>query len=142
MTLDPQTWAGAARLVSDPARAASLVRDVLTKAQRHRQVLREVAADLSGLAALVRAWASGEYRHVPWRTVVMAAGALLYFANPLDLVPDVVLVAGYLDDVTVIGLVAAALRRDLDRFRAWQEQVGGARAWGLAGLGAWGPEGL
>jgi len=120
MRLDPEMTAEAADFARDRDRTSSLVRDALAKARRHQHVLRQVAGDLAGLAALLRAWASGEYTNVPWRTIVMATAALMYFVNPLDLIPDFVLFAGYLDDATVISVVAASLRRDVERFRTWR----------------------
>jgi len=119
MKLDSDMTAEAEGVARDRARTSGLVRDALAKARRNRDVLQGVMVDIAWLAALLRAWASGEYTLVPWRTIVMATAALLYLVNPLDLIPDVVFFAGYLDDATVISLVAASLRRDIDRFRNW-----------------------
>lgn len=119
MRFDSDTTAEAATVARDRARANGLVREALAKARRNRHVLQQVLADIAALAALLRAWASGEYTNVPWRTIVMATAALLYFVNPFDLIPDVVLFAGYLDDATVISLVAGSLKNDIERFRQW-----------------------
>jgi uncharacterized membrane protein YkvA (DUF1232 family) len=42
----------------------------------------------------------------------LAAGALLYFINPFDLIPDALAGVGYLDDFAVLTLVCAHLARD------------------------------
>jgi uncharacterized membrane protein YkvA (DUF1232 family) len=39
------------------------------------------------------------------RDKAIIVGALLYFINPFDLVPDITPLLGFLDDVSVIGLV-------------------------------------
>lgn len=55
----------------------------------------------------------GNYKKLPWLTLATFAGALLYFLNPFDLVPDFIFGIGFLDDATVAALVVKAYRRDL-----------------------------
>ena len=100
--------------------------DALQKARAHRVALAAAFADVVGMARLVQAWAAGEYTRVPWRTIALAMGALLYFLNPLDLIPDMILFAGYLDDVAVIGMVMSSIRSDLEHFRRWDAHRRGA----------------
>lgn len=127
MTPGSGAMAVAARVAADRARLARLVRAALAKARRHRGALRAAADDLAALIALVRARVRGEYRQVPWRSLVAATAALVYFVNPFDAIPDTILLAGLVDDVAVIGLVAAAIRRDLEQFRRW-DRAGRSRA--------------
>lgn len=58
----------------------------------------------------------GQYTNVPWLTVASFAGAILYFLNPFDLVPDFILGFGFLDDASVAALVVKAFRSDLARY--------------------------
>ncbi|MEM6732088.1 MAG: DUF1232 domain-containing protein [Myxococcota bacterium] len=58
----------------------------------------------------------GEYRRLPWLTLASFAGAILYFLNPVDIVPDFILGIGFLDDATVAALVVQAFRRDLTAY--------------------------
>ncbi len=47
----------------------------------------------------------------PWLARVFAAGVVAYAFSPIDLIPDVIPVLGYLDDLVLIPLgVALALR--------------------------------
>jgi uncharacterized membrane protein YkvA (DUF1232 family) len=48
-------------------------------------------------------------KNVSFQSKAIAAGALLYFINPLDLIPDTIPVVGYLDDFAVLSLAAALL---------------------------------
>ena len=63
---------------------------------------------------------SGRYP-VPWTVVAALAFALLYFINPVDLVPDVLFPLGYLDDATVFAIVIATIRDELDTYIEWRE---------------------
>jgi uncharacterized membrane protein YkvA (DUF1232 family) len=69
----------------------------------------------------VKNWKSGSYREVPWNTVVLSTGAIIYFLTPVDLVPDVIPVLGLIDDIAVIRWVIGAIRSDLAKFRAWEQ---------------------
>ena len=69
------------------------------------------------LISMLKSWASGDYKEVPWTTLVLCAGALIYFLNPLDAVPDLIPGAGFLDDATVIGFVLASIKQDIHNFK-------------------------
>ena len=91
------------------------------KAKEHRAAVAGLWGDLMALTRLVTAWARREYTAVPWRTILMAVGALLYFLDPLDAIPDAIPGFGYIDDASVVALVAGALKTDIDRFMRWEE---------------------
>ena len=77
------------------------------------------------LVRLVRAYVKGEYRDVPWETIALAIGALIYFISPIDAIPDFIPVVGYIDDAAVIGFVIASVYTDLNNFRDWEaDQTG------------------
>ncbi|MGE3302458.1 MAG: YkvA family protein [Hyphomonadaceae bacterium] len=40
-------------------------------------------------------------RRTPWGPKLLAAGALIYLVNPFDLLPDVLPLAGWIDDAAV-----------------------------------------
>jgi uncharacterized membrane protein YkvA (DUF1232 family) len=78
--------------------------------------------DLRTLLRLIRAYSKKDYREVPKRTLVLAAGAVVYFVNLADLIPDVIPVIGYVDDVAVLLFVVDSISSDLDAFRAWERE--------------------
>ena len=104
----------------DPERVRDIVRDAFHKLKEHRKDIGRISADLPVLLRLARAWASGDYRRVPLKSIVMIVAAVLYFLNPLDLIPDFIPVIGYLDDAAVVGYVLRTLQKELDLFRAWE----------------------
>ena len=82
--------------------------------------------DAKTLIRLLIAYANNDYRSIPWKSAVYALGALLYFLSPLDLIPDVLVGIGFLDDVAVVVAVVKAISGDLDAFRAWEAGRGRA----------------
>ncbi len=65
---------------------------------------------------LIDDFSSGAYRAVSWRTVAIAAAALLYSVSPSDVFPDVIPVVGAIDDIAVLALAMRFIRRDLEAY--------------------------
>ena len=104
----------------NPEAADKLLEDAQEKARRHKGPISERLEDLGTLIRLVRAYFNGQYREVPWETIAVALGAVIYFVSPVDLIPDVIPVAGYVDDAAVVGVVIVSLSNDLENFREWE----------------------
>ncbi len=73
---------------------------------------------------MLRAWTGGRYKNVPLKTLLLSLLALVYFLSPIDLISDFIPAVGLLDDVTVVLLLLSAIRKDLDRFRTWEDASG------------------
>ena len=107
---------------SDKEKTAYLLDEAMRKSQRHIGVLAKCWDDLMALIRLVRAYIKGEYRDVPWETIIWAIAAIVYFINPIDLIPDFIPGIGFLDDAAVIALTITYVRKELDNFRKWENQ--------------------
>ena len=91
-----------ASLARVPRRLGRLVRQV--------KLLRDMILD----------YRRGTYRRLPLATIAMAAAALIYFLNPLDLVPDMLPGVGFIDDALVLSMAVKALRKDLRAYAEWK----------------------
>jgi uncharacterized membrane protein YkvA (DUF1232 family) len=83
---------------------------------------------LRTLVRMVNAYRLGTYRLVPWQTIGTIVAILVYFALPLDFVPDVLPVLGFTDDFALIYWALRSFAIDIDAFRAWEAQAGAATA--------------
>jgi len=83
-----------------------------------------VRNDAAALVRMARAVAAGRYRALPKRSLVAVVAALLYFLDPLDVIPDFVPLVGLADDAAVLFWVASRLRKDLDAFLGWESGDG------------------
>lgn len=72
------------------------------------------------ITRMIRAFAKGQYKEVPWKTIMMLVAGLIYFLMPLDLLPDFIPVTGFIDDFTVIMLISGAFKQDIDDFLLWE----------------------
>lgn len=67
---------------------------------------------------LIKAYAKGEYREIPWNSLLLITASLLYFVFPFDLLPDFLVALGFFDDAALIGWTLKSVKQDLDRFKA------------------------
>ena len=65
-------------------------------------------------------YAKGNYREVPLNTIIGATAALIYFLSPIDVLPDVVIGLGQLDDIAIIAFAVKSISHDLDKYRKWK----------------------
>lgn len=73
------------------------------------------------LGRLLKAYALGHYREVPWKTLLLIVAAIIYFVNPLDLVPDIVPLTGLTDDFAVLLWVYNSVSNEIDKFLTWEK---------------------
>jgi uncharacterized membrane protein YkvA (DUF1232 family) len=104
----------------DKKKTEYLLDEAARKARREKGLLGEFAGDLAALLRLLRAWVKGRYRVVPWKTLSYALVAVIYFVDPLDLVPDFLPVVGLVDDASVVAFVIRSIGKDLRKFREWE----------------------
>lgn len=73
---------------------------------------------------LIRDYRLGLYRNAPTWVIAAIALGLLYLIDPLELVPDIIPVVGYLDDVAVIALILKLVKTELAQYAAWKRSHG------------------
>ena len=78
---------------------------------------------LSVFSRLASAYASGKYRNIPWKTVMTVLAAIIYFLNPLDLVPDFIPLMGLTDDFAVLVWVYNSMRGEINKFLEWEKSL-------------------
>ena len=92
----------------------------LEKVKQNKGKIDDFLNDLKTLIRLIRAWSKKEYRTIPWKSLIAAIAAVLYFLNPFDLIPDF-LFFGFVDDAYVISKVFSSIRVDLKQFSEWEK---------------------
>ena len=54
--------------------------------------------------------------------IASLAGALIYFISPVDLIPDWIPMAGFLDDAAILAAVFKLSEADLKFYRRWKRK--------------------
>ncbi|MYB18342.1 MAG: DUF1232 domain-containing protein [Holophagales bacterium] len=110
----------AAEIVRSPDKLREMVAEAREKADSAggaTSPLSGVIEDLKTMFDLLRAVARGDYR-LRKETLILIAGAVLYFVIPIDVIPDFIPVAGFIDDAAVIAWVVKTCKTEIDLFRA------------------------
>jgi len=96
---------------------------------KEEEILRKVRGPLEKLAgqiklffSLIKDYAKGNYRVVPWTTIAAVIGSLLYVFSPIDLIPDFIPVLGLTDDAAVVLLCLKGIAGDLAKYQAWKKE--------------------
>lgn len=91
--------------------------DILEKSEGG--ALAKFADDIQTMCQMAKAWACGEYKGVPVKTIGMIILTLLYVFSPIDIIPDFIPGLGLVDDAGMVALCIAAARSDINDFRIW-----------------------
>jgi uncharacterized membrane protein YkvA (DUF1232 family) len=113
----------AEKTASRPDDLRSLATRAYAKYTVVRPQLAALREDLPTLIRLARAYALGTYRKIPWKALVSAVAAILYFVMPLDAIPDFIPIIGYLDDAAVIAYGMRMFHGEIARFAAWEQSA-------------------
>lgn len=112
--------AAARRIATSGGPADSVLKTADRRLARTPWALRRILGEVATAVRMVRETLARRYRRLPTRSLVAVLAALIYFANPLDAIPDAILGVGLLDDAAVLGWVLSRVRRDLEAFREWE----------------------
>jgi uncharacterized membrane protein YkvA (DUF1232 family) len=118
----------ALELLKDPDKLRALVQSAGTKAEgaRASDALKEIWETLMAFLRLLRAYVRGDYRNVPFKSLLLIIASVLYFVVPVDVIPDFVFGLGFLDDAAVLAWVFSVVREVVDDFTAWEALQPGA----------------
>ena len=108
------------RLVG-PGGLRSLFEEAAKKAAslpRHR--LKENWLYLQTMLRLIGAHERREYRQTSEEALLWIVTALNYLIDPVDLIPDMAPVLGFVDDAIVVEFVVDKTRETLDDFMIWE----------------------
>ncbi|MRG87796.1 YkvA family protein [Salinibacillus xinjiangensis] len=83
--------------------------------------VQETWTSLKAMFELVKSYIKGDYRNIPYGSLVIIVGAILYFVMPADAIPDFLVGLGFTDDAAVIGFALKKVKDDVDKFLEWKE---------------------
>lgn len=99
---------------------------LLQKMEKKLKVLPIVGdtfALVPAMISLVRSYVKKEYTEIPLGSILGIISALIYIVSPIDLIPDGVPGAGYLDDAAVMVIcLKAGAEDDVKEYQKWREE--------------------
>jgi uncharacterized membrane protein YkvA (DUF1232 family) len=103
-----------------------LLREALTKArevgENENKGVGQILLDkITTLSRMVKAYFAGEYRIIPWGSIVKIIAVLIYFVSPIDVIPDFLPFVGLTDDLALTMWLFSSLKVDFENFEAWEK---------------------
>lgn len=86
-----------------------------------KRITTEVKEKIFVLGRLLRAFATGRYKALPWKASVSIIAATIYFINPADIIPDIIPFTGLVDDFGILVWTYNSLESELIRFIEWEK---------------------
>lgn len=111
----------AERLISSDTLISKLIDKAAVKAGELSEKYYQIQDSVIALTRMLRAWLHGDYKNISTKTIIAVIAALIYFVNPIDLIPDFIPVIGQLDDIFILGYLIKILNKEIERFMAWEE---------------------
>jgi uncharacterized membrane protein YkvA (DUF1232 family) len=111
---------GAKNITEDDLKKVLDKRDEIEQKFKGNGPLGRFVADMKLLFSIIKDYASGEYRKIPFWSIAAIVAALLYVLSPADLIPDVIPVIGLVDDALVVAACLAMVEQDLHDYKDWK----------------------
>jgi len=83
-----------------------------------------LVVDVVDTMAMVWDWFAGRFDWSPLRLFAAFILGVVYLVSPIDIVPDTIPLAGWIDDFLVATAVIRLARFDLERYRRWKGEMG------------------
>lgn len=85
--------------------------------------LGETLSMIPVLISLVRSFIKKEYNNIPIGSIIAIVSALIYFLAPVDLIPDTIIGAGYIDDAMVLKACLRLIHHDVQEYLVWRDKI-------------------
>ena len=101
---------------ANPEKVAQTKDETLNKV-KNVSVLAILLGNIRTAYDMVSDFVTGRYKGVSKSTIMLLAGGLAYLALPIDLVPDFIPVAGWMDDASVLGWIFTRCADEFKKYR-------------------------
>ena len=93
--------------------------DLFNKTQKG--AIAEFFDDINDLYSLCKDYFSGTYKDVSVATIATILGTFGYIIFPLDIIPDIIPILGWIDDALCVRFCLSALEKEITKYRIWKK---------------------
>jgi uncharacterized membrane protein YkvA (DUF1232 family) len=115
-----KAFSKASKLIKNPAGISALLINVGKKVVSGKSSIKDIRKDLLLLVRLIKRWSKGEYKDVSKKTILSIIATLLYFVNPIDMIPDILPIIGFADDTAILLYILNLVGHEIDSFKEWE----------------------
>jgi len=116
----------AAKLAGKPGRILSLLAQLAVKIQHTKGTsinMRTIREQFYVIGRMLKAHVNGSYKIRSMRMLIILLAAIIYFINPIDLIPDFIFGIGLADDLAVLTWVYSAAAEEIESFKNWESSL-------------------
>lgn len=112
----------AEKIAGEKSKLRLLIHMVSEKIQalRHHPNVEAAIIPLMISKRMVQAHMNGQYK-VSVKTLGLLVLGMVYFASPMDFIPDFFPLVGYTDDLSVLLAVFHSIKNEIEAFVSWEE---------------------
>lgn len=88
--------------------------------------LKSVSEHLALMTSYVKDVASGRYKGYNKTHLTLIVAAILYVVSPLDIIPDFLIVAGFVDDAAIIAWAFNEMGKELSKYKEATDKIKGS----------------
>lgn len=113
----------AEKLIRDKKKISKALRKARKIIERLRNIPKweSLVLNICNLCDLLSDYFDGNYPNLPLATIVAIVGGLLYVVLPIDALPDVLPLIGWVDDAAVLAFVVTTERNDVSEYLDWRK---------------------
>ncbi len=108
----------AAIYVKNTERLAVILKEAQEKFERTHPALGAAALHLQTFLTVVEDLVNGKPTEIPAEHIHLIVSGVVYFISPCDVFPDFIVGFGFIDDIFIIGLIAAAVNSSIEQYNA------------------------
>jgi len=97
-----------------------LTNEEIDLAEDKAQHLDGKTSEFKLLISMIKDTFSGKYKMNKWNISIIV-GTIIYVISPIDAIPDIIPVLGWLDDASIVGFAISKLADEVDRYRKFQK---------------------
>ena len=116
----------AANLAGKPARILTLLTQLALKIRKTKGQSINILTlrdQFQVIGRMLRAHVTGTYKIKSTKLVLSLIAAVIYFINPLDLIPDFIFGIGLTDDFAVLAWVYQIASKEVESFKTWEDSI-------------------
>lgn len=107
--------------LNDEEKLRQLIKQAGLKAEANKKgPIGKFFDNISLFISLLKDYIKGEYRNIPYGSIILLIVGILYFVVPTDIIPDFIVSLGFFDDAVIIGIVLKQIDADLEKYIQWK----------------------
>lgn len=91
--------------------------------ERKKGPFRKLFDNVNYMILLLKDYMKGDYKQMPYGSVILTTAAVIYFVMPFDFVPDFIASIGFVDDLAVVTLAVKQIEADLEKYKDWRIKI-------------------